>query len=128
MELIHRHLCERDIFKHQQESYQIKINSLENLASKQRIHRIVKEQHGFLVSARSKDCSTRLEAPQNNLNIAHVRAVSEESPHGTKAGGASRDRTDDLRVANATLSQLSYGPSIDWWVWEELHARPHPSL
>ena len=25
-------------------------------------------------------------------------------------GGASRDRTDDLRVANATLSQLSYGP------------------
>ena len=26
-------------------------------------------------------------------------------------GGASRDRTDDLRVANATLSQLSYGPA-----------------
>ena len=43
-----------------------------------------------------------------------------------RAGGASRDRTDDLRVANATLSQLSYGPSIGWWVWEELHPRPHP--
>ena len=28
-------------------------------------------------------------------------------------GGASRDRTDDLRVANATLSQLSYGPVRD---------------
>ena len=28
-------------------------------------------------------------------------------------GGASRDRTDDLRVANATLSQLSYGPFSD---------------
>jgi hypothetical protein len=28
-------------------------------------------------------------------------------------GGASRDRTDDLRVANATLSQLSYGPVMD---------------
>ena len=27
-------------------------------------------------------------------------------------GGASRDRTDDLRVANATLSQLSYGPAV----------------
>jgi hypothetical protein len=27
------------------------------------------------------------------------------------SGGASRDRTDDLRVANATLSQLSYGPA-----------------
>ena len=30
-------------------------------------------------------------------------------------GGASRDRTDDLRVANATLSQLSYGPVP--WIW-----------
>ncbi len=29
------------------------------------------------------------------------------------AGGASRDRTDDLRVANATLSQLSYGPVLN---------------
>ena len=26
-------------------------------------------------------------------------------------GGASRDRTDDLLVANQTLSQLSYDPS-----------------
>ena len=33
-----------------------------------------------------------------------------------------------------TLSQLSYGPSLKdrimqmhtWWVWEELHPRPHP--
>ena len=53
------------------------------------------------------------------------------------AGGASRDRTGDLRVANATLSQLSYGPFplnlsrptgmlLIWWVWEELNLRPHP--
>src|SRR5215469_11896829 len=27
-------------------------------------------------------------------------------------GGASRDRTGDLLVANQTLSQLSYGPSL----------------
>ena len=27
------------------------------------------------------------------------------------AGGARRDRTDDLLVANQTLSQLSYGPT-----------------
>ena len=27
------------------------------------------------------------------------------------AGGASRDRTGDLLVANQTLSQLSYGPA-----------------
>jgi hypothetical protein len=27
-------------------------------------------------------------------------------------GGAEEDRTPDLRIANATLSQLSYGPII----------------
>ncbi len=27
-------------------------------------------------------------------------------------GGAEEDRTPDLRIANATLSQLSYGPVI----------------
>ena len=77
-----------------------------------------------------------------------------------RVGGASRDRTGDLLVANQTLSQLSYGPSSigenrrddfretlhgyraprerpwarcaeegfpkTWWVWEELHLRPHP--
>ena len=26
-------------------------------------------------------------------------------------GGAEEDRTPDLRIANATLSQLSYGPT-----------------
>ena len=29
-----------------------------------------------------------------------------------KIGGASRDRTDDLRLAKAALSQLSYGPVL----------------
>ena len=29
---------------------------------------------------------------------------------GRESGGASRDRTGDLLVANQTLSQLSYGP------------------
>ena len=28
-----------------------------------------------------------------------------------KAGGADRDRTDDLKLAKLALSQLSYGPS-----------------
>ena len=70
MELIQR-LCERDIFKHQQESYQTTINSLENLASKQRIFQIVKEQHGFMLTVRSKDCSLMALRPaENNLNIA----------------------------------------------------------
>ena len=29
-----------------------------------------------------------------------------------KIGGADRDRTDDLHVANVALSQLSYGPAM----------------
>ena len=28
-------------------------------------------------------------------------------------GGAEEDRTPDLRIANATLSQLSYGPMVN---------------
>ena len=30
-----------------------------------------------------------------------------------KDGGASRDRTDDLKLAKLALSQLSYGPKVD---------------
>jgi hypothetical protein len=52
------------------------------------------------------------------------------------AGGARRDRTDDLLLAKQALSQLSYGPSLrlrnadagrlkKWWAWEDLNFRPH---
>ena len=34
----------------------------------------------------------------------------EKNVTGPKAGGASRDRTDDLKLAKLALSQLSYGP------------------
>ena len=48
--------------------------SLENLASKQRIFQIVKEQHGFMLTVRSKDCSQEPKRPvENNLDIAPVR-------------------------------------------------------
>ena len=30
-----------------------------------------------------------------------------------KGGGASRDRTDDLKLAKLALSQLSYGPNVE---------------
>ena len=48
-----------------------------------------------------------------------------------EVGGANRDRTDDLLLAKQALSQLSYGPAPRrsggyWWVWQELHLRPHP--
>ena len=35
----------------------------------------------------------------------------EKSPASKKFGGAEGDRTLDLRIANATLSQLSYRPT-----------------
>ena len=71
------------------------------------------------------------------------------------AGGARRDRTDDLLLAKQALSQLSYGPvsrdqrseisnqslaglkpaatisdlliadAWNWWAWEDLNFRPH---
>jgi hypothetical protein len=48
------------------------------------------------------------------------------------AGGARRDRTDDLLLAKQALSQLSYGPAVtapsksgNWWAWEDLNFRPH---
>jgi hypothetical protein len=55
----------------------------------------------------------------------------------TAAGGARRDRTDDLLLAKQALSQLSYGPAPSsgktwvpskggkWWAWEDLNFRPH---
>jgi hypothetical protein len=66
------------------------------------------------------------------------------------SGGADRDRTGGLLVANQALSQLSYSPKpgrsslvvgpwqmrqrrttsdprlIFWWAWVELNYRPHP--
>jgi hypothetical protein len=51
---------------------------------------------------------------------------------GIAAGGARRDRTDDLLLAKQALSQLSYGPAVrypskggKWWAWEDLNFRPH---
>ncbi len=65
---------------------------------------------------------------------------------GGPAGGARRDRTDDLMLAKHALSQLSYGPFPEgkpqgqirecaplsprqrrpkWWAWEDLNFRPH---
>ena len=50
-------------------------------------------------------------------------------PANSNAGGANRDRTDDLLLAKQALSQLSYGPrvsSIGWWVWMDSNHRPPP--
>jgi hypothetical protein len=62
------------------------------------------------------------------------------------SGGADRDRTGGLLVANQALSQLSYSPILAfsrqlsvrtescelmadswfWWAWIDLNYRPHP--
>ena len=75
------------------------------IASIKRIFRIFKQQRGLMNRATRKHCQ----------------------PAGAAgAGGANRDRTGDLLLAKQALSQLSYGPDGGWWVWEELHPRPHP--
>ncbi len=44
---------------------------------------------------------------------ADAPAASCPEIHGSKSGGARRDRTDDLLLAKQALSQLSYGPDRD---------------
>ena len=79
-----------------------------------------------MLTVRSKDYSrSALRPVKSNLNIAPACGFLNISA-ATKAGGASRDRTGDLLLAKQAFSQLNYGPSIGWWVWEELHPRPHP--
>ena len=41
-------------------------------------------------------------------------------------GGGERDRTDDLLLAKQALSQLSYTPRRNWWVWMDSNHRPPP--
>ena len=79
-----------------------------------------------------------------------IRRLASRSRGAAKAGGARRDRTDDLLLAKQALSQLSYGPpdfapselrrasrprkparqskprsGEDWWAWEDSNFRPH---
>ena len=71
------------------------------------------------------------EASEGILHSSRKRAAQD--------GGASRDRTDDLKLAKLALSQLSYGPTSRmfanvrsdeqepqcWWAEKELNLRPH---
>ena len=52
--------------------------------------------------------SQRLAAIVRDITVK--RKKSRRKFSGLTNGGADGDRTHDLRIANATLSQLSYGP------------------
>ena len=55
--------------------------------------------------------------------LRHPQLSTLDSGSGT--GGGERDRTDDLLLAKQALSQLSYTPDKEWWVWLDLNQRPH---
>ena len=60
-----------------------------------------------------KELTRAFEDPHAMSHAHQKLAMTHDTPLRLRVrivGGASRDRTDDLRVANATLSQLSYGP------------------
>src|SRR5690242_1607918 len=72
---------------------------------------------------RSTGCANRPIPPSQCQRKCHARALERTRmpKHGysvanprdvwlVKAGGADRDRTDDLKLAKLALSQLSYGP------------------
>ena len=72
-------------------------------------------------------------------HTSHSSRLTPHTPRGFSAlqdlppcaGGAGRDRTDDLRLAKPPLSQLSYSPLLlrathYWWVWLGSNQRPPP--
>ena len=84
-------------------------------ASKQKTFRIVKEHTMPLAAPRdhANPRPTDLGWARVIARTSSARAIDQQAAQGSD-GGASRDRTGDLLVANQTLSQLSYGPSLIW--------------
>ena len=54
--------------------------------------------------------SWTLKQVQGDGLCPRAAGLASRSRAAAKAGGASRDRTDDLKLAKLALSQLSYGP------------------
>ena len=105
MELIHHHKMRTRHFQARNIENKQTI-SLENLASKQKTFRIVKEH---TLPSRHRAIT------RGHLwidGLASSRRDFQRIEYD-RSGGASRDRTGDLLVANQTLSQLSYGPHVD---------------
>src|ERR1043166_3242562 len=99
----------------------------------------------MLGSIPSSRCQTTCVRLGRSANDGRKSSISRTS---VPAGGARRDRTDDLLLAKQALSQLSYGPwrrtedrgrttdmirllssdvrRLIWWAWIDSNDRPHP--
>ena len=97
---------------------------LQNAIQKQKIHRVdaLRFPHFDCFVKERGACAPVRSALRSDMNATLITRADEPR---RKAGGANRDRTDDLLLAKQALSQLSYGPN-NWWVWEESNFRPHP--
>jgi hypothetical protein len=77
---------------------------------------VVKDQRGSLGSAlepqRSPTAHPRALSNKEPCRPIPSRPVPTPTPASPTLGGADRDRTDDLRLARAALSQLSYSPLV----------------
>src|SRR5436190_12445302 len=69
--------------------------------------RTVVRRFGHIPSSR---CQANRCLEQRNRVSSTLDVFSRSTFDGAKAGGARRDRTDDLLLAKQALSQLSYGP------------------
>jgi hypothetical protein len=79
-------------------------------ASKQKTFRIVKEHSMPLEHRAITRTHDRSSDGLGSSRDEHRSRRCDQRAASGSDGGASRDRTGDLLVANQTLSQLSYGP------------------
>ena len=82
---------------------------LQNAIQKQKIHRVdaLRFPHFDCVVKERGACAPVRSALRSDVNATLITRADEPR---RKAGGANRDRTDDLLLAKQALSQLSYGP------------------
>jgi hypothetical protein len=93
----------------------------------------------LLHDVRQHAASPRQRRQDVRIQVSHGRDVLDPTRRTAPkkaAGGARRDRTDDLMLAKHALSQLSYGPREQqrngherrdkWWAWDDSNVRPHP--
>jgi hypothetical protein len=80
---------------------------LKNTAFKQKTFQIVKER---TMREASRDHSNPHWPKPTRARVIALSCAVTRQVIRSEVGGANRDRTGDLLVANQTLSQLSYGP------------------